>query len=70
MYAMEFGCKHQGANLGEGEICDDIVTCPRHFWKYNVKTGESLTDKSTDLRKYALQIKGDDIYISIRPIDG
>ncbi len=69
MYAMEYGCKHHGANLAEGEICNGIVTCPRHFWKYDMKTGKSLTEKSPDLRKHSLRTKDGDIYVTISPIN-
>ncbi|MBN2801866.1 MAG: Rieske (2Fe-2S) protein [Deltaproteobacteria bacterium] len=67
IYAIEMTCKHQGANLGEGKVSNNIVTCPRHFWKYNIVTGESYTPNSPDLRRYVVKIKNGDIYISLRP---
>ena len=69
IYAIEMSCKHQGANLGDGKIENDIVTCPRHQWQYNILSGKSLTPNSPDLRKYAIRIKNDQVYISIRPLN-
>lgn len=67
--AMEVGCKHENANLLEGRVKGDIVTCPWHGWKYNLRTGECLWGTTACLRPYALKIEGDDIYISIRPLN-
>lgn len=67
-YAIEMSCKHQGANLAEGKIEKSIVTCPRHFWKYDILTGKSHTEHSPNLRRHAIRIQDDHIYVSIRPI--
>jgi nitrite reductase/ring-hydroxylating ferredoxin subunit len=68
-YAIETGCKHQGADLLKGKIEFGRVTCPRHGWEYDLETGECTNNDSTKLRKYAVKIEGNDIKISIRPID-
>lgn len=67
-YAIEMSCKHQGANLAEGKIVNDVVTCPRHFWKYNILTGKTHTENSPNLRQHAIRTKDADIYVSIRPM--
>ncbi|MBN2715772.1 MAG: Rieske (2Fe-2S) protein [Deltaproteobacteria bacterium] len=67
-YAMEMSCKHQGANLAEGKVANEVVTCPRHFWKYNIRTGKAITEYSPDLRRHAIREKDGDIYVSLRPI--
>lgn len=69
-YASEVSCKHQNADLLTGQIEGDIVTCPRHHWKYNLKTGECLTHNSARLRRHALKIEGEDIYVSLSPETG
>ena len=33
-------CTHDGGPLSEGELEGDVVTCPWHFSKFNVRTGE------------------------------
>lgn len=67
-FATEVSCKHQNADLTTGRFQGDLVTCPRHGWTYNIRTGECLDHDSTPLRRYALEIKGDDIFISTAPI--
>ena len=33
-------CSHEEAPLEEGELDADVVTCPWHFTRFNVRTGE------------------------------
>ena len=62
-YAMEADCKHQKANLFTGKRQGDLVTCPRHSWQYNIKTGECLTEKWAGLGFYPIEVRQSDIYI-------
>ncbi len=68
-YAIEVSCKHQNWDLTTGALEGDIVTCPRHHWKYNIATGECLTHDSTLLRRYALKVEDDTIYVSLTPVE-
>lgn len=68
-YAIETGCKHQGADLLTGKIESGIVTCPRHDWQYDLETGECITHDSPKLRHYALKIEGDEIKLSLTPVE-
>ena len=66
--AIETGCKHAQANLLDGPIKGDIVTCPRHGWKFNLRTGECIEPSGAPLRPYALKIEDGAIYISALPL--
>lgn len=68
-FATEIGCKHQGADLSKGEIDGYIATCNRHHWKYDLITGECINHESPKLRKHGVQVKGEDIYVSLIPIE-
>ena len=67
-YAIEVGCKHQGADITRGNISGDVATCPRHGWKYNLLTGECLNQNTSKLKKYGLKIEGNMIMITTRPL--
>ncbi len=69
MYATEISCKHQNWDLTTGKFTGDIVTCPRHGWVYNVRTGDCLTHESTRLRRYGLKVEGEEVYITLLPIE-
>jgi len=68
-YAMEVGCKHQNVNLLEGIIDKNIVTCPAHGWRYDLSTGECIWGSKVCLRRHHLEVRGEDIYISLRPVE-
>ena len=38
-YAIDDLCPHMGASLGAGEVCDGVVTCPWHAWRFRVADG-------------------------------
>ena len=67
-YAIEIGCKHQGADITKGLISGDVATCPRHGWKFNLVTGECLNHNASKLRRYGLKIDGEVIMVSSKPL--
>lgn len=68
-YATETGCKHQNADLLTGKIENGVATCPRHGWQYNLESGECLNHDSPVLRKYDLIVEGNEIKISLTPVE-
>ncbi|MBB6480258.1 Rieske (2Fe-2S) protein [Spirochaeta isovalerica] len=67
-YAIEVGCKHQGADITRGHISGNVATCPRHGWQFDLLTGECLNQNASKLKKYGLKIEGDVIMISTKPL--
>ena len=59
-HAMDDLCVHQDGSIAPGKLQGDIVECPLHFWKYNIKTGE-LVDylKDIKLETYSVQSRDD-----------
>ncbi len=42
-YAIEDVCTHDDGPLGEGEVEDHQIICPRHGARFDIRTGEVLT---------------------------
>lgn len=40
-------CTHDGGTLGEGEIHDHEIECPRHGALFDIRTGAALTFPAT-----------------------
>jgi len=69
IYALEMSCKHQGADLSKGLVERGIVTCPRHGWRYDLKTGECVEPQpAAPLRFHVVKIVGEEVWVSMRPL--
>ena len=68
-FAIEASCKHQGADLLAEYNGGSIVTCPRHQWQYDLENGHCLTNDSPVLRRYGLKREGNNIMISLTPLE-
>lgn len=63
LYGLESDCKHMKASLQKGRVQNEIVTCPWHHWQYEIKTGRCLTVDKFQLKTYAVEVEGDDVYL-------
>ena len=67
VYAVDAMCPHAGANLAKGDVCDGVVSCPVHLWRFRLSDGRYL-DADADrfnLKIYGVQIDGDAICIEL-----
>ena len=64
-YAIDNVCLHRGGPLAEGELSGHSVTCPWHGWQYDVTTGKSIMNPAVGVQTYAVEVRGDDIYVDI-----
>ena len=64
-YAVDDTCLHRGGPLGEGELTGHLVTCPWHGWKYDVRTGISITNPAAQVNCYETKVEGEDLSISL-----
>lgn len=46
---MQRFCPHAGEDLHNAIICDGVIECPRHHWKWDAATGKCLEGGSLDL---------------------
>ncbi|TLY25929.1 MAG: Rieske 2Fe-2S domain-containing protein [Nitrospirae bacterium] len=65
IYALENTCPHAGGPLGEGTLAGEVVECPWHGWRYNVRTGEKLGNPEIKVTCYQVQVTGDLIQVSV-----
>ena len=64
-YATTNTCVHQGGSLGEGELEDNVITCPLHGWKYDVTSGVCQIIPSIKIPSYKVEVRGEDIFIEV-----
>ncbi len=59
-------CPHMEEPLCEsGMLFDGLLTCSKHLWQWNMKTGETIGIAERELLFYDLKQEGDVIYAHI-----
>ena len=66
-HAMEDTCLHAGGPLHEGEIEGPIVTCPWHYWKFDVTSGRCNLNPKVSLACYAVRVRDGTVEIEVPP---
>lgn len=66
-YALDNCCPHAGGPLGEGTLEDDIVECPRHGWRFNVRTGERSENPDFTVACCPVRVTGDVVQVALPP---
>lgn len=62
--AFEPRCPHARGPLAEAKRSGDVVICPWHFFRFDLKTGKPPgTTSILELRRYPVTVKEDAIFI-------
>ena len=65
-YATADLCTHATASLAEGDIDDDLITCPVHWGQFHIPSGKAMTFPcERDLRTYRVEVEGDEVYANL-----
>ncbi len=64
LHAIQNSCIHRGGPLSEGDLDGDLVTCPWHFWQYDVTTGKCRSNPDAELRIYQVKVENGEILLS------
>jgi 3-phenylpropionate/trans-cinnamate dioxygenase ferredoxin subunit len=65
-YATDDVCTHEDTSLSTGSLRGELVKCPLHGSRFNVRTGEVLEEPAEEnLRTYPVHIEGNEILIAL-----
>ena len=65
-YAADDTCTHEDASLSKGALKGDLVRCPLHGSRFNLRTGEVLEEPAEEnLRTYPVRVEGDEIWVDL-----
>jgi len=66
LYALGAKCSHFGAPMAQGQLFDDIVYCPWHLAKFDVKTGYAEGGPMIDsLPTYEIQERDGKVFVKV-----
>eukprot|EP01135_Chromosphaera_perkinsii_P007999 Nk52_evm71s1073 gene=Nk52_evmTU71s1073 len=49
VYEIDKLCPHKGADLSKGIICNGVLSCPKHHWKFDLKNGGKCLAKGVTI---------------------
>jgi 3-phenylpropionate/trans-cinnamate dioxygenase ferredoxin subunit len=65
-FASEGSCTHEEEPLADGIVIDNVIECPLHQGRFDVRNGKALSAPvCIDLQTFPVQILEGDIYIQI-----
>lgn len=65
-YAADDTCTHEDASLSKGALRGDLVRCPLHGSRFDLRTGEVLEEPAEEnLKTYPVRVEGDDIWVNL-----
>jgi len=66
LYAVDDTCTHEEASLSTGALKGELVKCPLHNSRFNVRTGEALEEPAEEnLRTYPIREEGGRVLVGV-----
>lgn len=58
-------CPHEDVGLADGDLDGFQLTCPGHGYQFDVRTGRCRHDPGLVLRRFRVELVGDDVWIEL-----
>jgi len=62
-FAIDDTCPHMGASLGSGFVENGTVTCPWHFWRFQLTDGKWADNPRLGIGCYSVRVVGNEVQI-------
>jgi len=62
-FAIDDLCPHMGASLSGGYVENGVVTCPWHYWRFQLSDGAWADNPKVKTGCYTVHVVGDDLQI-------
>ncbi|MGA3060415.1 MAG: Rieske (2Fe-2S) protein [Candidatus Bathyarchaeia archaeon] len=65
VFAIDNRCPHMGCCFSGGTLDGNVIICPCHDWRFNLKTGEYEDQPSIKLKMYDWKIESGKIWVKL-----
>ncbi len=56
IHVIDNACPHASGNLSGGEVVDGVVSCPWHFWQFNLATGVCIDSEQAKVKTFEANV--------------
>ena len=63
--ALDNLCPHEGGALAEGSVCQGVVTCPLHEWRFRLQDGRSVEPPGEQVARYETKIHDGQVWVRL-----
>ncbi len=65
VFALENRCAHMGCPLAAGKLDGNILQCPCHDWRFDIRDGKFIDAPELAVKTYAAEIQDGKIFLRI-----
>ncbi len=73
LYALDNACAHLGGPLAGGLVRDGTVTCPLHWWRYDLATGRRRGGDQIQQQTFPVTVIDGEVVVDVpepQPVGG
>lgn len=63
IFAFDNRCPHMSCGFSGGVLEGDVIICPCHEWRFNLKTGECENEPAYQLVKFVSKVESGKIWV-------
>ena len=64
-FATDNTCPHRGGPLAEGDLLGNEITCPWHFWNFDVATGLCPGNPDIAVATHEVRVEGERLMVRL-----
>jgi nitrite reductase/ring-hydroxylating ferredoxin subunit len=65
--AVDGACPHRGGPLADGIVRNGVVTCPLHWFRFDLRTGEHVGDRELRLARFPVRVVDGTVEVLLPP---
>jgi len=66
LFAIANKCAHMACPLEGGKLDGDVITCPCHDWRFNVRSGQFLDAPELKIDTFATRVEDGKVLVQLK----
>ncbi len=65
LFATQDLCTHDNGKLGDGELADGAIECPRHGARFDLQTGRGTMPALLPIKTFSIKIQDNQVLVAL-----